>query len=57
MSARSRFYFQIRADDETLSVLEEKIAAAMVEAFKVHDVKSKALILNVDSRGAQILKR
>lgn len=39
------------------SHLEEKIAAAMVAAFKAHDVKSKALILNVDSRGAQILKR
>ena len=39
------------------SHLEEKIASAMVAAFKAHDVKSKALILNVDSRGAQILKR
>ena len=39
------------------SHLEEKIASAMVEAFKAHDVKSKALILDVDKRGAQILKR
>ena len=39
------------------SHLEEKIASAMVNAFKAHDVKSKALILNVDGRGAQILKR
>ncbi len=39
------------------SHLEEKIASAMVAAFKAHDVKSKALILNVDGRGAQILKR
>ena len=37
------------------SQLEEKIAAAMVEAFQVHNVKSKALILDVDRRGAQIL--
>ena len=39
------------------SHLEEKIAAAMVEAFKAHNVKSKALILDVDRRGAQILQR
>ena len=39
------------------SHLEEKIASAMVEAFKAHDVKAKALILDVDKRGAQILKR
>lgn len=39
------------------SGLEEKIAAAMVEAFKVHDVKSKALILDVDKRGAQVMRR
>ena len=37
--------------------LEEKIAAAMVETFKAHDVKSKALILDVDRHGAQILRR
>ncbi|MBO4779175.1 MAG: homoserine kinase, partial [Selenomonadaceae bacterium] len=37
--------------------LEQKISSAMVEAFAAHGVKSKALILNVDSRGAQILKR
>ena len=41
----------------TKSQLENKIAAAMVEEFKVHGVKSKALILNVDKRGAQILRR
>ena len=29
----------------------------MVEAFKAHNVKSKALILDVDRRGAQILQR
>lgn len=39
------------------SGLEDKIAAAMVEAFKVHDVKSKALILDVDKRGAQVMRR
>ena len=39
------------------SGLEEKIAAAMVEEFKVHGVESKALILNVDNKGAQVLKR
>ena len=39
------------------SGLENKIASAMVEAFKVHDVKSKALILDVDKHGAQIMKR
>lgn len=38
------------------SQLENKIAAAMVEAFKVHDVKSKALILDIDRRGAQVIK-
>ena len=37
--------------------LEEKIASAMVEAFKVHDVNSKALILDLDKRGAQVLRR
>ena len=36
---------------------EDEIAAAMVEAFKAHGVESKALILNVDTRGAQVLKR
>ncbi len=39
------------------SGLENKIAAAMVEEFKNHDVSAKALILNVDKHGAQILKR
>ena len=39
------------------SKLEEKIAAAMVEEFKLHDVKSKALILDMDNRGAQIMRR
>lgn len=38
------------------SELENKIAAAMVEAFKSHDVKSKALILDLDRHGAQIIK-
>ena len=38
------------------SRLEDKIAAAMVEAFKAADVKSKALILDVDRRGAQVLQ-
>ena len=37
--------------------LEDKIAAAMVEAFKVHGVTSKALILNIDKHGAQVLRR
>lgn len=37
------------------SGLEEKISAAMVDAFQAHDVSSKALILNVDKRGAKIL--
>lgn len=36
---------------------EDEIATAMVEAFKAHGVESKALILNVDTRGAQVLKR
>ena len=36
---------------------EDEIASAMVEAFKAHGVESKALILNVDTRGAQVLKR
>lgn len=39
------------------SRLEDKIAAAMVEAFGAASVKSKALILDVDRRGAQILRR
>ena len=39
------------------SGLEEKIASAMVEAFKAHGVQSKTLILDVDKRGAQIMKR
>ena len=39
------------------SQLENKIASAMVEEFKNHDVKAKALILNVDKHGAQIIKR
>ncbi|MBO4780295.1 MAG: homoserine kinase [Selenomonadaceae bacterium] len=37
------------------SRLEDKISAAMVEAFKVAGVKSKALVLDVDSHGAQVL--
>ena len=36
--------------------LENKVAASMVEEFKAHGVKSKALILDVDKRGAKILK-
>ena len=38
------------------SGLENKIASSMVEAFKVHGVCSKALILNIDKNGAQVLK-
>lgn len=38
------------------SGLENKIASSMVEAFKVHGVRSKALILNIDKNGAQVLK-
>ncbi|MBE8951461.1 MAG: homoserine kinase, partial [Quinella sp. 3Q1] len=41
----------------TKSGLEEKISSAMVEAFKVHGVASKALTLDVDRRGAKILRR
>ena len=37
--------------------LEEKIADSMVEAFKIHDVNAKALILDVDRHGAQVLRR
>ena len=37
------------------SGLEEKIAAAMVDTFKAHDVQSKTLILNVDKHGAQVM--
>ncbi len=36
--------------------LEDKIAASMVEAFKLHGVNSKALILNVDKHGAQSIR-
>ena len=39
------------------SGLEDKIAAAMVEEFKNHGVAAKALILNVDRHGAQIMKQ
>ena len=39
----------------TKSALENKISSAMVEAFKVHGVASKALILDVDKHGAKIL--
>jgi len=38
-----------------MSGLEEKIAAAMVDTFKAHDVQSKTLILNVDKHGAQVM--
>ena len=41
----------------TRSGLEEKISSAMVEEFKAHGVKSKALILNVDKRGAKVIKK
>ena len=37
------------------SGLENKIAAAMVDTFKAHDVQSQALILNVDKHGAQVI--
>lgn len=37
------------------SGLENKIATAMVDTFKAHDVKSSALILDVDKHGAQII--
>ena len=39
------------------SGLENKIASAMVETFKAHDVQSSALILDVDRHGAQIIRR
>ncbi|MBQ4404967.1 MAG: homoserine kinase [Selenomonadaceae bacterium] len=39
------------------SGLENKIASAMVEEFKLHGVNAKALILDLDRRGAQIMKR
>ena len=39
------------------SHLEEKIAAAMTEAFKAAGVTSKALILDVDKRGAKVIER
>lgn len=37
--------------------LEQKIATAMTEAFTAHGVKSRALILDVDNRGAKVLPR
>ena len=37
--------------------LEEKIADSMVEAFKIHDVNAKTLILDLDRHGAQVLRR
>ena len=36
--------------------LENKIAAAMTETFKIHGVESSALILDVDRHGAQIMR-
>lgn len=39
------------------SGLEEKIASAMVRAFKAAGVTSKALFLDVDRRGAQVVRR
>ena len=41
----------------TKSRLEEKISSAMVETFKLHGVNAKSLILNVDKRGAKVMKR
>ena len=38
------------------SHLEDKISAAMIDAFGSAGVKSKALILDVDRRGAQVLR-
>ena len=38
------------------SGLENKIASAMVETFKAHDVQSSALVLDVDRHGAQIIR-
>ena len=37
--------------------LEQKISAAMTDAFAAHGVKSRALILDVDKRGAKVLPR
>lgn len=37
--------------------LEEKIAAAMVDEFKAHNVNAKALILDVDRHGAQVMQK
>jgi len=39
------------------SGLENKIASAMLQQFKNHGVGAKALILNVDKHGAQIIRR
>lgn len=39
------------------SGLEDKIASAMTAAFKAAGVTSKALILDVDRRGAQVVRR
>ena len=39
------------------SGLEDKIASAMTTAFKAAGVTSKALILDVDRRGAQVVRR
>lgn len=39
------------------SGLEQKISAAMTDAFAAHGVKSRALILDVDKRGAKVLPR
>ena len=39
------------------SGLEDKIASSMVEEFKIHGVNSKALILDLDRRGAQVLRK
>ncbi len=41
----------------TKTKLEEKISSAMVETFKLHGVNAKSLILNVDKRGAKVMKR
>lgn len=37
--------------------LEQKISAAMTDAFAAHGVKSRTLILDVDKRGAKVLPR
>lgn len=38
------------------SGLDNQIATAMIDAFKSHGTRAKSLILNVDKRGAQVIK-